>query len=151
MSGADPRTRLDPTAWGSGHGEHGFTLIEVMISLGIFAFGLLAVSRMQLLGLRGHHYNESYNTASHLTLEMFETLNNYARTPANFVNGVYQVPQAAVGAWQQEVGQLLGGGASATVGAVQFDPLRQMNTITVAVGWGSGQSVSLTTYLAGQL
>jgi len=135
---------------GRTRGEHGFTLIEVMISVAIFAFGLLAVSRMQLLGLRGHAYNESYGAASHLTMEMFETLNNYARTPANFVSGAFQVPQPAVAAWQQEVTQVLGSGATGTVGAVQFDPLTQMNTITVSVGWGSGQSVSLTTYLAGQ-
>ena len=147
MSGANRRART----YGEGRGERGFTLIEVMISLAIFAFGILAVSRMQLLGLRGHSYNESYGSASHLTMEMFETLNNYARTPANFVNGVFQVPQAAVATWQQEVTTVLGSGASGTVGAAQFDPLTQMNQVTVSVGWNGGQSVALTTYLAGQL
>jgi len=132
-------------------GEHGFTLIEVMISLAIFAFGILAVSRMQLLGLRGHSYNESYGSASHLAMEMFETLNNYARTPANFVNGVFQVPQAAVATWQQEVTTVLGSGASGTVGVAQLDPVTQMNQVTVSVAWSGGPSVGLTTYIAGQL
>jgi len=151
MSGANPLSRFHDRTPQSAHRERGFTLVEVMISLAIFAFGILAVSRMQLLGLRGHGYNESYGSASHLTMEMFETLNNYARTPANFVNGVFQVPQAAVAAWQQEVSNVLGTGASGAVGVAQLNPLTQLNQVTVSVGWGNGQSLALTTYLAGQL
>lgn len=151
MSGANPLSRLVNTARQKARHERGFTLIEVMISLAIFAFGILAVSRMQMLGLRGHSYNESYGAASHFTVKMFETLNNYARTPTNFVNGVFQLPQAAVATWQQEVSTALGAGANPTVGAVQFDPLTQMNKVTVSVGWSGGHTVALTTYLAGQL
>ncbi len=151
MSGANALSQSVGPVRRRARGERGFTLIEVMISVAIFAFGILAVSRMQMLGLRGHSYNESYGTASHFAMEMFETLNNYARTPANFVNGVFQLPQAAVATWQQAVSTALGPSANPTVGAVQFDPLTQMNKVTVSVGWSGGHTVALTTYLAGQL
>jgi type IV pilus modification protein PilV len=60
------------------HDERGFTLVEVMISMGILAFGLLALAAMQLHALRegatGRHATVAMTIAQD-QLESFQRVN----------------------------------------------------------------------------
>ncbi len=56
------------------HNERGFTLIEVMIAVGIFAFGITSMMIMQGSGIKG---NATANTISHaavLAASQFEKI-----------------------------------------------------------------------------
>jgi prepilin-type N-terminal cleavage/methylation domain-containing protein len=124
--------------------EHGFTLIEVMISLAIFAIGMLGISGMQLMGLRGNVYTDQYSTATRLGMEMFERVNNYALNPLNFDNGAFQLPGIALEGWQAEIAALLGDSASGTTDIA----VTRLNTVTVAVQWGGDHQVSFSSRIA---
>jgi type IV pilus modification protein PilV len=54
--------------------EAGFTLIEVMVSLVIFAFGILAVLGMQVTAIRGGHQSQNLSEAASAGANMIETL-----------------------------------------------------------------------------
>ncbi len=58
--------------------QHGFTLIEVMITLVIMSIGLLGVAQLQLTALRfnrdAHHFSQAISAAEDIALRM--TANN---------------------------------------------------------------------------
>jgi len=56
-------------------GEDGFTLIEVMIALGILAFGLLGVAAMQLYSLRQGQVGKHTAQAATIAQDQLERLN----------------------------------------------------------------------------
>ena len=68
-------------------GEGGFTLIEVLVAMGILVFGLLAVGTMQMSAIRGNYF--SGNTSAALTLaseKMEDLLNQNWETGADLVD-----------------------------------------------------------------
>ena len=68
-------------------GEGGFTLIEVLVAMGILVFGLLAVGTMQMSAIRGNFF--SGNTSAALTLaseKMEDLLNQNWETGADLVD-----------------------------------------------------------------
>jgi prepilin-type N-terminal cleavage/methylation domain-containing protein len=91
------RQDIDPTL-----GQHGFTLLEIMIALAIFAIGILAVSAMQISSINqnagARMQTEATNVASdamerllalpydHIQLDADVTLN-----PHSQVVGAYRV------------------------------------------------------------
>jgi type IV pilus assembly protein PilV len=129
--------------------EGGFTLIEVMLSLVLFAVGMLGITSMQVMGLRGAAYSDDYGRATRLAMELFETSNNYALTSANFSQGAFTLPDGAMDYWQTRVTDELGANAAAVVN-LNFDAATQLNTLIVTVQWGGNHEVTLTSQLAGQ-
>jgi prepilin-type N-terminal cleavage/methylation domain-containing protein len=127
--------------------EYGFTLIEVMISLSIFAIGILGISSMQLMGLRGNVYTDQYSTATRLGMEMFERVNNYALNPLNFNNGAFVLPGIALAGWQDEIATELGGDASGTTD-IAYNAATRLNTVTVAVQWTGDHQVTFSSRIA---
>lgn len=128
-------------------GDAGFTLIEVMISLVIFAIGMLGVSSMQLMGLRANVYTDQYSTATRLATEMLERVNNYALNPLNFNNGAFQLPAIALTGWQDKIAAELGNGATGSTNVV-YDAANRLNTVKVAVQWTGSHQVTFTSRLA---
>jgi type IV pilus modification protein PilV len=52
--------------------EAGFTLIEVMVALVIFAFGILAVLGMQITAIRGGHQSQNLSRAASIGANTIE-------------------------------------------------------------------------------
>jgi type IV pilus assembly protein PilV len=132
----------------TGHGrDAGFTMIEVMVSLAIFAIGMLGISGMQLMGLRSNVYTDQYSTATRLATEMLERVNNYALNPLNFDNGAFQLPGIALVGWQDKITAELGDDASGTTD-IAYSAVTRLNTVTVAVQWTGDHQVAFTSRIA---
>jgi type IV pilus assembly protein PilV len=58
--------------------DQGFTLIEVLIAMGIFAIGILAVAQLQLMNVRNNTTGNITTMATMLAREQIETLKNEA-------------------------------------------------------------------------
>jgi len=73
--------------------EAGFTLIEVMVALVIFAFGILAVLGMQVTAIRGGHQSQNFSEAANAGANMIERLNSqdyaYLADGTDTVDGKY--------------------------------------------------------------
>jgi len=54
--------------------ERGFTLVEVMVALGILSFGVLAVASMQNTSLLGTARSNSVTTATNIAMDRMERL-----------------------------------------------------------------------------
>ena len=74
-------------------GEGGFTLIEVLVAIGILVFGLLAVGTMQMTAIRGNYFSGNTSAALTLASERMEDLLNrnwndpvFTDNPANNTN-----------------------------------------------------------------
>lgn len=65
------------------HQERGFTLIEVLVAMGILATGLLAVSAAQLYAMRGGRTGRHTTEAAELAQTQIEELNRLAWTDPN--------------------------------------------------------------------
>jgi hypothetical protein len=122
-------------------------MIEVMVSLAIFAIGMLGISSMQLMGLRANVYTDQYSTATRLAMEMLERVNNYALNSLNFDNGAFQLPGIALAGWQDKITAELGDDASGTTG-IAYNPVTRLNTVTVAVQWTGDHQVAFTSRIA---
>jgi prepilin-type N-terminal cleavage/methylation domain-containing protein len=127
--------------------DAGFTMIEVMVSLAIFAIGMLGISGMQLMGLRSNVYTDQYSTATRLATEMLERVNNYALNPLNFDNGAFQLPGIALADWQVKINDELGNDASGTTNIV-YNAVSRLNTVTVAVQWTGDHQIAFTSRIA---
>jgi len=53
-------------------GVRGFTLLEVLVSLAILAFGLLGVAGLQMAGMRNSHNADSRGTALYLAYDIID-------------------------------------------------------------------------------
>lgn len=69
--------------------EAGFTLIEVILSISILAFGLLAVASMQVSAIRGNAYADRVTEATILAESRMEQL--MADSYVNLASGSEQV------------------------------------------------------------
>jgi prepilin-type N-terminal cleavage/methylation domain-containing protein len=67
-------------------GEGGFTLIEVLVAIGILVFGLLAVGTMQMTAIRGNYFSGNTSAALTLASEKMEDLLNRNWTDAIFTD-----------------------------------------------------------------
>jgi type IV pilus assembly protein PilV len=59
-------------------GERGFTLLEILIGISIFAIGVLAVATMQVSAIRGNRLGNEVTQATFLAEEKLEELKNSA-------------------------------------------------------------------------
>lgn len=67
--------------------QAGFTLLEVMIAVLVFAFGLLTTASLQLLAKRANYESLQRTTASHLAFDMLERIRANTAAMNNYTGG----------------------------------------------------------------
>ena len=67
--------------------EKGFTLIEVLIGLIIFAIGILAVAGMHITSARGNFFSSNLMQATYVAQDRLEFLKNLSFADAQIQNG----------------------------------------------------------------
>jgi prepilin-type N-terminal cleavage/methylation domain-containing protein len=112
-----------------GNNSSGFTLIEVVIAICIFAFALLAMAQLQIVAIRGNSFANRLTTEATLAQDKLEEITGL--TYANIVNGQDTWGQYAR-AWT----------------VLDDTPGAGMKTVTVTVSSQDGESVQLRTIIA---
>ena len=69
--------------------QSGFTMVEVMVALGILAFGILAVASMQTSSLSGTNTAHRVTEATTVAMDKVEDLMMLAYTDADLANGTH--------------------------------------------------------------
>ena len=69
--------------------QSGFTMVEVMVALGILAFGILAVASMQTSSLSGTRTAHCVTEATTVAMDKVEDLMMLAYTDADLTNGAH--------------------------------------------------------------
>ena len=69
--------------------QAGFTMVEVMVALGILAFGILAVASMQTSSLSGTRTAHCVTEATTVAMDKVEDLMMLAYTDADLTNGAH--------------------------------------------------------------
>ena len=72
--------------------QHGFSLLEVLISVSIFSVGLLAVASMQMTAAKGNHFSGALTEASYLAVGQMETLLSLPYTDDELAAGGHPDP-----------------------------------------------------------
>lgn len=98
------------------HREKGYTLVEILIALTIFAFGILAVASMQIWGIQGNSTAIRHTQAATWAADRIEQL--------------MTVPYAALADGNETEGDYT---VSWTVST--DDPINNTATITITVQW----------------
>ncbi len=144
-------------------GEHGFSLIEVVIAIGVLAGVLLSICSMFILGGRQLKGGKTMTEATTITHDIMETFDKLSYTALYTTFGAASTDTTktvvstagpnAISPWQAEISRKLdNGSASVTVlamgpGAPNFGAALGIR-ITVAVSWtelGRPQTVTLST------
>ena len=126
-------------------GTEGFTLLEILIAVSIFALGILAVASMQLTSIRGNAFGNEMTTATFLAQAQLERMKSVA-----------DVSTLATGGDANPIDGNENSGVSAAIynrsWTVAAGPSADSRQVTVAVNWSTGlgnHNVTLRTITRG--
>ena len=71
------------------HNQNGFTLLEILLAITIFAIGLLAVATMQISAIQGNKLGNEWTQATTLAQQQLEALKSGDITTATYTAGAY--------------------------------------------------------------
>ena len=113
--------------------QHGFSLLEVLISVSIFSVGLLAVASMQMTAAKGNHFSGALTEASYLAVDQMETLLSLSYTDDDLTGGDHPDPPHTEGIY------------SVAWNVAEDETTDNTKTIDVTIAWterGSPRSLS---------
>jgi type IV pilus assembly protein PilV len=115
--------------------EDGFTLIEVVLGLLIFAFGLLSLAGMQIISIKGNSFSNNLTLATILAQDKMEESEQLSFSDSKLSSGQHNE-----------------GTISSTIFTRSYsvqDVSSTMKAITVIVQWGEtgNHSISLSTLI----
>lgn len=125
--------------------KRGFTLLEVLVAISIFAVGVLAVASMQLSAITGNRLGNEVTQATALAQMQMEALKSTELSSAMLNPGNYNDPNNPI----DETGA---NGGKFTRSWVVANNTTFSRTVTVTVQWtkgGTTHSVALTTVTRG--
>jgi type IV pilus assembly protein PilV len=86
--------------------QNGFTMIEILIAISIFAIGMLAVASMQISGIHGNARAQTLTGASTWASDQVETLLGMDYDDGNLVSGAAQEGRYQI-TWSVTTGTML--------------------------------------------
>ena len=133
-------------------GENGFTMIEVLIAISIFAIGLLAVAALQITAFQGNRVGDEVTKGTMLAQMQIEALKSADFSTATLAPGNYVDANNLI----DETGAP-GGRFTRTWTIADTAPVTLSRLVTVTVGWttigagggGNNRSVVLSTLTRG--
>ncbi|BCR04637.1 hypothetical protein DESUT3_17060 [Desulfuromonas versatilis] len=124
-----------------GKGQKGFTLVELLIALTIFAIGLLSLAGMQVTAIQTNSSASSLSAATALAQGVMEEILaldvNHPLIRTNAADATW---------WSDRVVDGGGGSYDATYDVVRDAPVVGVSTITVTVSNNLGRTINLTGY-----
>lgn len=128
--------------------SHGFSLIEVLVTIVVLAIGLLGLAGLQTAGLRN---NQSALLRSNATMLAYDIVDRMRANKTTALNGGYDIGlnDSAPGGtamnavdlqqWKAALAQMLPAGRGSVVRV--FDALNNITTITVQIEWDDSRGV----------
>jgi type IV pilus assembly protein PilV len=119
------------------HSAAGFTLLEVLVAISIFAVGLLGVAGMQMMGIQGNSVARSHTHATTWGTDRIERLMTVGYDHADLTNGNH--------------GPVTENDYSISWTVTDNDPIDNCKAIRINVGWtdkGVNKNSRLTHYKA---
>ncbi len=113
----------------------GFSLLEVMVTVVVLSFGLLAIIHLFPIGLRASKISQDVTTATFLAQERIEELKSARYMDIDCASGTFEGPYNEF-EWEQRVSEEISG---------------WLKKVTVRVFWsryGRTRNVKLTTFIA---
>lgn len=104
----------------------GFTLIEVVIAMGIFAIGILALASLHLSAIRGDDTSREMSEASNVGMALLEDLMVSSYTGANLTPGTHtRVEDKYTITWL----------------VINNSPVTETKTINATIRWNDGGTI----------
>jgi type IV pilus assembly protein PilV len=117
----------------------GFTLIEILITIGILAFGLLAVASLQVSAIRGNDFSSNVTEATVLAQDKLELLSTlpYAHSELQDQDGDFTsgLDDSGVSADYSETPGEPFSRYTVSWNVSENDPIPESKTIRVIVTW----------------
>ncbi len=117
-----------------GLNDQGFTIIEVLMALAIFAIGILAVAKMQLTSVNGNTSARKYTEASTWGVSEIENIMSTAYDDAALDDGT--------------TGTVVQGIYTVNWTVTEAVPIPNVKQINIVVTWDNNKTFSATYYKA---
>ena len=123
-------------------GREGFTLLEVLIAVSIFAIGILAVASMQLTSIQGNAFGNEMTTATFLAQAQLERMKSVSDVSTDLPIGTFA---DSLNPMDENENSGVGGAIYNRSWTVAAGPSADSRQVTVTVNWRSGMGNHLVT------